>query len=74
MVAIAGNADRALVGIVLAAPRQGRLRRSLVLNSALQVALVVIPAVVLASWFVTGTVFTLVLPGLLVAAASSPPS
>ena len=53
---------------MLAARGKGDYAVSVVLNSALQVALVVIPAVVLASWFVTGTVFTLVLPGLLVAA------
>ena len=68
IVAIAGNAVEHSVGIVLAARGKGDYAVSVVLNSALQVALVVIPVVVLASWFVTGTVFTLVLPGLLVAA------
>ena len=68
IVAVAGNAVEHSVGILLAARGKGDYAVSVVLNSALQVALVVIPVVVLASWFVTGTVFTLVLPGLLVAA------
>ena len=68
IVAIAGNAVEHMAGIQLAAKGHGDYAVSVILNSSLQVAVVVIPVVVLASWFVTGTVFTLVFPGLLVAA------
>jgi Ca2+:H+ antiporter len=68
IVAIAGNAVEHVVGVQFAARGKADLAVSMILNSSLQVALVVIPVIVLASWFITGAVFTLVLPPLLLAA------
>jgi Ca2+:H+ antiporter len=68
IVAIAGNAVEHVVGVQFAARGKADLAVSVILNSSLQVALVVIPVIVLASWFITGAVFTLVLPPLLLAA------
>jgi Ca2+:H+ antiporter len=68
IVAIAGNAVEHVVGVQFAARGKADLAVSVILNSSLQVALVVIPVIVLASWFITGAVFTLVLAPLLLAA------
>ena len=68
VVAIAGNAVENVVGITAAARNQADLAVSLILNSALQVALLLVPALVLISLFIGGTALTLVAPILLVAA------
>ncbi|MEW9529690.1 hypothetical protein [Microbispora sp. NPDC049125] len=67
IVAIAGNAVENAVGIQLAARNQSDYALSVILQSPLQVALVVAPALVLLSPLV-GASFTLVLPPLLIAA------
>ena len=68
IVAIAGNAVENVVGIQLAARNQPDYALSVVLNSSLQVALLLTPILVLASFFVGPTPLTLVLSPLLVAA------
>jgi Ca2+:H+ antiporter len=68
IVAIAGNAVENVVGIQLAAQNKPDYAMSVVLNSSLQVALALTPALVLASFFIGPTPLTLVLPPLLVAA------
>lgn len=68
IVAIAGNAVENVVGIQLAARNKPDYALSVILNSSLQVALGLIPALVLLSYVIGGTHLTLVLPGLLVAA------
>lgn len=68
IVAIAGNAVENVVGVQLALRNKADLAVSVVLNSSLQVLLVLTPALVLLSWFVAGSVFTLVMPPLLVVA------
>jgi Ca2+:H+ antiporter len=68
VVAIAGNAVENVVGIQLAAQNKPDYAMSVVLNSSLQVALALTPALVLASFFIGPTPLTLVLPPLLVAA------
>jgi Ca2+:H+ antiporter len=68
IVAIAGNAVENVVGIQLAAKNQPDYALSVVLNSSLQVALLLTPILVLASFFVGPTPLTLVLSPLLVAA------
>lgn len=67
IVAIAGNAVENVVGIRLAARNQADYALSVILQSPLQIALVVAPALVLLSPLV-GASFTLVLPPLLIAA------
>ncbi|MBO3752886.1 calcium/proton exchanger [Streptosporangiaceae bacterium NEAU-GS5] len=67
IVAIAGNAVENVVGIQLAARNQSDYALSVILQSPLQIALVVAPALVLLSPLV-GASFTLVLPPLLMAA------
>ncbi|HET7035051.1 MAG TPA: hypothetical protein VFI42_05150 [Thermomicrobiaceae bacterium] len=67
IVAIAGNAVENVVGIELAARNQADYAISVILNSPLQIALVLVPALVLLSYVVGGAHLTLVLPGLLVA-------
>jgi Ca2+:H+ antiporter len=67
IVAIAGNAVENVVGIQLAAKNQPDYALSVILQSPLQIALVVAPALVLLSPLV-GASFTLVLPPLLMAA------
>ncbi|GAA0368536.1 calcium/proton exchanger [Microbispora corallina] len=67
IVAIAGNAVENVVGIQLAARNQADFALSVILQSPLQIALVVAPALVLLSPLV-GASFTLVLPPLLIAA------
>lgn len=68
IVALAGNAVENVVGIQFAARNQSDLAISVILNSSLQVALGLIPVLVLFSFFVGGTHLTLVLAPLLVAA------
>lgn len=68
IVAIAGNAVENVVGIQLAARNKPDYALSVILNSSLQVALGLIPVLVLLSYVVGGVHLTLVLPGLLVAA------
>lgn len=67
IVAIAGNAVENVVGITAAARNEPDLAVSLILNSSLQVALLLIPVLVLASLALGGPVLTLVAPMLLVA-------
>jgi Ca2+:H+ antiporter len=67
IVAIAGNAIENVVGIQLAARNQMNYAVSVVINSPLQIALVMAPMLVLLSLF-TGTALTLVFAPLLVAA------
>jgi Ca2+:H+ antiporter len=66
IVAIAGNAVENVVGIQLAARNQADYALSVILNSPLQIALVLAPALVLLSFVIGGTAFTLVFPPLLV--------
>ncbi len=68
VVAIAGNAVENVVGIQLAARNKPDYAVSVILNSSLQVALGLAPALVLISVVIGGPALTLVLPGLLVAA------
>ena len=67
IVAIAGNAVENVVGIQLAARNRTDYALSVILNSPLQIALVLAPALVLLSFVIGGAVFTLVFPPLLVA-------
>lgn len=68
IVALAGNAVENVVGVQLAARNQQDYAISVILNSSLQVALGLIPVLVLLSLVIGGTHLTLVLPPLLVAA------
>lgn len=68
IVAIAGNAVENVVGIQLAARNKPDYAISVILNSSLQVALGLIPVLVLLSFVIGGAHLTLVLPPLLVAA------
>jgi Ca2+:H+ antiporter len=68
VVAIAGNAVENVVGVLAAARDQAELAVSLILNSSLQVALLLVPVLVLLSVFLGGAPLTLVAPVLLVAA------
>lgn len=68
VVAIAGNAVENVVGIQLAAKNKPDYAMSIVLNSSLQIALVLTPTLVLLSFFVGPTPLTLVLSPLLVTA------
>ena len=67
IVAIAGNAVENVVGIQLAARNQADYALSVILNSPMQIALVLAPALVLLSYVVGGAAFTLVFPPALVA-------
>jgi len=67
IVAIAGNAVENVVGIQLAARNQADYALSVILNSPLQIALVLAPALVLVSYVIGGAAFTLVFPPALVA-------
>jgi Ca2+:H+ antiporter len=67
IVAIAGNAVENVVGIQLAARNQADYALSVILNSPLQIALVLAPALVLLSYVVGGAVFTLAFPPMLAA-------
>jgi Ca2+:H+ antiporter len=66
IVAIAGNAVEHVVGIQLAARGKADHALSVILNSPLQIALVLAPVLVLLSPVVGGAPFTLVFPPLLV--------
>jgi Ca2+:H+ antiporter len=66
IVAIAGNAVENVVGIQLAARNRADHALSVILNSPLQIALVLAPALVLLSPVIGGATFTLVFPPLLV--------
>jgi Ca2+:H+ antiporter len=68
IVALAGNAVENVVGIQFAARNQSDLALSVILNSSLQVALFLIPVLVLLSLFLGGAQLTLVLAPLLVVA------
>ena len=68
IVAIAGNAVENVIGIQLAARNQADFAMSLVLQSPLQIALVLAPALLLLAPLVGAAGFTLVLPTLLLAA------
>jgi Ca2+:H+ antiporter len=68
IVAIAGNAVENVVGITAAARNQADLAVSLILNSSLQGALLLVPALVLISLLIGGPGLTLVAPILLIAA------
>ncbi|MEP6990974.1 MAG: calcium/proton exchanger [bacterium] len=68
IVAIAGNAVENVVGIQLAAKNRMDYALSVILNSSLQIALLVTPILVFASFFIGPTPLTLVLAPLLVAA------
>lgn len=68
IVAIAGNAVENVVGIQLAAHDKPDYAVSVILNSSLQVALGLIPFLVLVSFFLGPTHLTLVMPPLLVVA------
>src|SRR4051794_30526554 len=67
IVAIAGNAVENVVGIQLAARNQADYALSVILNSPLQIALVLAPVLVLLSFVIGGAAFLLVFPPLLVA-------
>ena len=67
IVAIAGNAVENVVGIQLAARNQSDYALSVILNSPLQIALVLAPALVLLSFVIGGAAFVLVFPPLLIA-------
>jgi len=68
VVAIAGNAVENVVGIQLAARNQPDYAMSVILNSSLQIALALVPALVLLSVVIAPVPLTLVMPPLLVAA------
>lgn len=68
IVALAGNAVENVVGIQLAAKNKMDYAISVILNSSLQIALGLIPALVLLSFVIGGAHLTLALPGLLIAA------
>jgi Ca2+:H+ antiporter len=66
IVAIAGNAVENVIGIQLAGRGRADHALSVILNSPLQIALVLAPVLVFASIIIGGTPFTLVFPPLLV--------
>ncbi|OQM74780.1 calcium:proton antiporter [Manganibacter manganicus] len=68
VVAIAGNAVENVVGIRLAAEGKADLAVSVVLNSALQVAVALIPILILVSFAFGGAPFTLAIPPILAGA------
>ncbi len=68
VVAIAGNAVENVVGIQLALRGKAELAVSVILNSALQVAVALVPILVLVSFFLGGTALTLAIPPILAAA------
>jgi Ca2+:H+ antiporter len=68
VVAIAGNAVENVVGIQLAARNKPDYAVSVILNSSLQVALGLIPILVILSFFLGGAHLTLILPPLLIVA------
>ncbi len=68
IVAIAGNAVENVVGIQLAAKNQPDYAMSVILNGSLQIALLLTPVLVIASFFIGPAPLTLVMAPLLVAA------
>ena len=68
IVAIAGNAVENVVGVQMAARNQPDFAISVILNSSLQVAIALAPALVILSRFTGGAPLNLVLPPLLLAA------
>jgi Ca2+/H+ antiporter len=70
IVAIAGNAVENFVGIQLAARNQADYALSVIVNSPLQIALVLAPALVLLSHVIGGAVLTLVFAPMLVLAVA----
>lgn len=68
VVAIAGNAIENVVGIQLAIKNKADYAISVIVNSSLQIALVLVPILVFASFFVGPATMTLTFPPLLVAA------
>lgn len=68
VVAIAGNSIENIVGIQFAWRNQADYAISIMLNSSLQIALGLIPILVLLSFVLGGSILTLVLPPLLLAA------
>jgi Ca2+:H+ antiporter len=68
VVAIAGNAVENVVGIRFAAEGKADLAISVILNSALQVAVALIPILVLVSLVIGGTAFILAIPMILAVA------
>jgi Ca2+:H+ antiporter len=68
IVALAGNAVENVVGIQFAVRNQADYAISVILNSSLQVALGLIPVLVLLSFVIGSVPLTLVMPPLLVAA------
>ena len=67
IVAIAGNAVENVVGIQLMLKNRPDYALAVILQSPLQIALVVAPLLVLASYFIAATPLTLVFPPLLIA-------
>ena len=70
IVAIAGNAVEHVVGVQMAMRNKPDLATSLILNSSLQVAIALTPALVIISLFVGADVMTLVLSPLLLGAVA----
>ena len=68
VVALAGNSIENIVGIQFAWRNQADYAVSIMLNSSLQIALGLIPILVLLSFVLGGSILTLVLPPLLLAA------
>ncbi len=68
IVAIAGNAIENIVGIQLALKNKSDYAVSVIMNSSLQIALVVYPLLILLSFFLGGAVLSFVLSSLLLAA------
>lgn len=68
VVAIAGNAVENVVGVQAMLANKGDLAISVILNSSLQVALALVPVLVLTSLVIGGATLTLVVSPLLVAA------
>jgi Ca2+:H+ antiporter len=66
IVAIAGNAVENVVGVQLAAKNKMDYAVNVILTGCLQVALAVVPVLVLASFFLGGSVLTLIISPLLV--------
>ncbi|MFO1036369.1 MAG: hypothetical protein U1E45_05960 [Geminicoccaceae bacterium] len=70
IVAIAGNAVENVVGIQLAAQGKADYAVSVILNSALQIAVALVPILILVSFFVGGAPVTLALPPVLAIAVA----
>lgn len=68
VVAIAGNAIENLVGIQLAIKNKADYAVSVIMNSSLQIALVLYPLLILISFFLGGAILSFVLSPLLLAA------